>query len=257
MRKALLWGCLILISLAAVWWYARRSGRLELSRLTPEERCARHYIEVMETTGCDERWVRFLKYRPECNNKEFECPPPEGFCTYDEIAWTIESCFEQAKQEDKVVEVLKTLAEGPSWVVNGPTACPQNVAAAARLEARSYPEGTCLKEKDLQSWIGQPFDFSLDRLKSLARNDKALTTGALLVDSDAYCTEPLSMQVKNLQPGTQLRAEKIGVSDNGKAKWMKLVDQNNTRKLAPVFEVQEGCAWLTGIHYYEANDPDF
>ena len=205
--------------------------------------CAEAFEKIEARPSCEGKLIYFQSHWDECNDQKVSYR--ENIFSYSDYYFEIVDCFVTEGKSDKATEVLHQIEKLPKWRRMGPTDCSIADETKARLEALSFPDNTCLKESDLQSWVGTSPDLSADFLKQLAFRNHNLSCGTY--NSDDICFTPLDLITKFTSQHKNLLVSEVEATDH-LGKHIHMVNADTGQKeLILELSQQNGCLFLSGI----------
>ncbi len=248
--------CLVsLVFLAFGYFYQQRYYPAGVESLPPDvaaakaKACTEAFAKIEERPSCDAKLEDFQKHWADCNDQKV--PYRETVFSYNDYYFQIVDCYVAEGKDAKATALLHQIEKLPQWQRLGPTDCSIPEETKARLESLSFPESTCLKEAELQSWVGSSPDLSEIFLKKMALRDHTLSCGSY--NSDDICFCPLDIIAKVTGQHKNLLVTEVEATDH-LAKQIHLVNsQTGKRELILELNEQAGCLFLSAVYSLDGN----
>lgn len=221
-----------------------------IDALTPDmaaakaKACTEAFEKMEARPSCEGKLLYFQGHWDECNDQKVSYR--ENIFSYSDYYFEIVDCLVAEGKDAKATEVLHQIEKLPPWRRLGPTDCSIPDETKARIESLSFPDNTCLKEADLQSWVGTSPDLSGDLIKQLALRNHSLSCGTF--NSDDICFTPLDTISKFTRQNKNLVVAEVEATDHA-AKHIHFVNPDTGRK-ALILQMSEqgGCLFLSAIY---------
>ena len=243
--------CIVIVAfLGFGYYYKQQYYPAGAETLAPElalakaRACAEAFEKIEVRPNCESKLEDFQKHWSDCNDQKVNYR--ETVFSYNDYYFQIVDCFVEEKKEARAIEVLHQIEKLPKWQRLGPTDCSITDETKARLESLSFADNVCLKETDLQSWVGTSPDLSADLLKQMALRNHTLSCGSY--NSDDICFCPLELISKVTSQHKNLLVTEVEATEHG-TKHIKMVN-SKTGKNELILEMkdQSGCLFISSVY---------
>lgn len=251
MKSKFLILCVALVAFFAFgYWYQQRfyplgSDKLSLKVNADKEKiCTELFEKIDNRPSCDGKLSEFKEHWSQCNDQKVTYR--ENIFSFNDYYFEIVDCFVAEGKDDKATALLKEIEKLPHWERVGPTNCSNTDEAKARIEALSFPDNTCIKESDLQSWVGTSPDLSEGLLKQITARNHTLSCGSY--NSDDICFCPLQMIAKVTTEHRNLLVSEIETSENRSRKIHLVSAESGKEQLIVEMSEKNGCLFLSAVY---------
>lgn len=212
--------------------------------LAKAKACTEAFEKIQTRPSCEAKLTEFQTYYPDCNDQSVSYR--EEVFSYNDYYFELVDCFVAEGKDQQAADLLHKIEKIPSWQRLGPTDCSPKQETRARLEALNFGTNTCIKESDLQAWVGTSPELTQGLLRELSAKNHTLSCGTYNSDDICFCALEVIGRVTGAS--RKLLVTEIETVENNRKQVHLVNSETGKKELILEMSRENGCLFLSAVY---------